>query len=326
MNNSNRIKVGVIGVGHLGNFHVQQLKTIPEADVVGIFDQDAGRLAEMADEHSVKAYSDYMDLLKDCQAVSIVTPTNTHFDVARSALDQNCHVFIEKPITQTVEQAKQLLEMAQARGKLIQVGHIEQFNPAFLALGDRKINPKFIECHRLAPFNARGTDVPVVLDLMIHDIGIILSLVPDRIRDIRASGVKVVSDSVDIANARIEFENGCIANITSSRISQKTMRKLRIFQENAYITVDFHTGTVETYDVSESEPAAAENSMVFTIEGKRKKHILYQKPFVEKGNALRMELAHFLNAIRESLRPAVDGHSATEALEVAIRIQNSIDG
>lgn len=325
MKNDNRIKMGVIGVGHLGNFHVQQLATLEQVEIVGIFDSTPDRLDEMTKLHNVKPYSELEPLLKQCDAVSIVTPTSTHFQVARQALDNDCHLFIEKPITNSVSEAQELLETAAEKSKIIQVGHIEEFNPAFLMLEDYDINPQFIECHRLAPFNIRGTDVPVVLDLMIHDIGIVLSLVDSAVTEVRASGVKVVSETVDIANARIEFENGCIANLTSSRISQKKMRKLRIFQENSYVTVDFMEGAVESYRVVDKIPENEPYDMMVDIEGAKKRHILYHKPSVTPGNALRIELAHFADSINNSEKPRVDGHSATEALALAVRIQHIID-
>ncbi len=317
--------MGVIGVGHLGNFHVQQLNTLNQAEIVGIHDPDPNRLHEMAAAHGVTPFSELKALLEQCDAVSIVTPTSTHFQVAQQALEQNCHLFIEKPITQTVSEAREILELASVRSRIIQVGHIEEFNPAFLMLEDYEIHPQFIECHRLAPFNIRGTDVPVVLDLMIHDIGIVLSLVQSPVTEVRASGVKVVSETVDIANARIEFENGCIANLTSSRISQKKMRKLRIFQENSYITVDFMGGVVETYRVTDTLPEGVNFDMSVALDGHKKRHILYHKPEVPSGNALRIELSHFVESVQQFQKPRVDGRSATEALALAVKVQQIID-
>ena len=235
------VDIGVVGIGHLGNFHIEQLKQIPDCKIIGIYDIDLSVLKKAHELHSVPCVNSLDELLTNCDAVSIVTPTRYHFDVAKKALDADCHLFIEKPITKTINQAKQLLKKAEIKNKFIQVGHIEQFNPAFLALDKSNLKPVFIESHRLSPFNRRGTDVPVVLDLMIHDIDIVLSLVNSGIKEIKANGVRVVSDTVDIANARIEFENGCVTNLTASRISQKKMRKIRLFQENTYTTIDFLT-------------------------------------------------------------------------------------
>lgn len=326
MNHFKPVKIGIIGVGHLGKFHLQQIHEINSADLQGIYDQDHQNAEDIGKAQGVHVFDTMDELLATCDAVSIVTPTTTHHEVASQALKSGCHVFIEKPITKTVVEARELLKLAEENRLIIQVGHIEQFNPAFLAISNMDHAPQFIECHRLAPFNPRGTDVPVVLDLMIHDIGIILSMVDSPIREVRASGVKVVSDTADIANARIEFENGCVANLTSSRISQKKMRKLRFFQHNAYTTVDFLLGVVETYHVTDQLPPLDENEMSFKLDGHHEKYVIYKKPVVEPQNALRLELAHFIESIQHQKSPVVDGHSATEALDLAIRIQNIIDG
>jgi predicted dehydrogenase len=325
MINTNSVKIGVIGVGHLGNFHVQQIQEIPQAELVGIFDENPERAMEISKTYKIPRFEVMEDLFAKCDAVSIVTPTSFHHQVALAAMAQNCHVFIEKPITKTIPEARDILKKAESKNLIVQVGHIEQFNPAFLAISDLDIKPRFIECHRLSPFNPRGTDVPVVLDLMIHDIGIILSLVPAGIKNIHASGVNVVSNTADIANVRIEFNDGCVANLTSSRISQKQMRKLRIFQNNNYITIDFLLGSVESYRVEDALPVLEENQKSFKLEGHKEKYVIYNKPDVKSSNALRLELAHFLDSIIHQRKPMVDGHSATEALELAIQIQNIID-
>ncbi|MBC8213904.1 MAG: Gfo/Idh/MocA family oxidoreductase [Candidatus Marinimicrobia bacterium] len=322
---SNQVKIGVIGVGYLGNYHVQQLQQIENSIVVGIYDSDKNRLSKISNDYSVKAFSDIDDLLRKCDAVSIATPTSTHHLVAQKALSAGCHLFIEKPITQTVEEAQNLLEMSSKNKKIIQVGHIEQFNPAFLALDKQHISPMFIESHRLAPFNPRGIDVPVVLDLMIHDIEIVLSLVKSKVTEIRASGVKVASTSEDIANARIEFQNGCIANLTASRISQKKMRKMRLFQENTYVTVDFLEGIVEMYETHDKNITAPKNTQVFPFDGHEEKVVWYVKPEVKPANALRLELEHFIESISLEKIPDVDGKNATDALHLAIEIQNIIE-
>lgn len=324
-NNFKPVKIGIIGVGHLGKFHLQQLKEIESAHLQGVYDLNTPSIQAISADQNIQAFTSMDELFTVCDAVSIVTPTTTHFQVASDALRNDCHVFIEKPITKTVAEARDLLSLAEKNNLIIQVGHIEQFNPAFLAINNQECHPQFIECHRLAPFNPRGTDVPVVLDLMIHDIGIILSMVDSSVKDIHASGVNVVSPSVDIANARIEFENGCVANLTSSRISQKKMRKLRFFQNNAYTTVDFLLGIVETYHVTDDLPILKDNEMSFKLEGKQEKYVIYQKPEVIPQNALKLELEHFIESIQHQKTPIVDGHSATEALDIAIRIQNIID-
>ena len=326
MAKQNLIKIGVIGVGHLGRFHVQQLSTIENVELMGIFDLNAEQCTNVGMEFSVATFSQVDVLMKACDAVSIVTPTTDHFDTAIQALNLGCHVFIEKPITETIGQAQQLLAKAEAAHKIIQVGHIERFNPAFLHVKNKKhLSPQFVEIHRLAPFNPRGTDVPVILDLMIHDIDILLSMVNSTIKDIDASGVKVVSKTVDIANARILFENGCVANITASRISQKPMRKMRIFQESTYTTVDFLKKSVEIYHVEDEIPSGVNKDSVFPLEGHEKKYVIYENPEVVEHNALREELHHFASVIQQGEQPDVDGHSAAAALHIALEIQKIID-
>ena len=325
MAKQNLVKIGVIGVGHLGRFHVQQLSTIENVELIGIFDVNTVQCTNVGMEFSVATFSQADVIMKACDAVSIVTPTTDHFDTAIQALNLGCHVFIEKPITETIGQAQQLLAKAEAAHKIIQVGHIERFNPAFLHVKNQNLSPKFVEIHRLAPFNPRGTDVPVILDLMIHDIDILLSMVNSTIKDIQASGVKVVSKTVDIANARILFENGCVANITASRISQKPMRKMRIFQESTYTTVDFLKKSVENYHVEDEIPSGVNKDLVFPLEGHDKKYVIYEKPEVVEHNALREELHHFASVIQKGGQPDVDGHSAAVALHIALEIQKIID-
>ena len=325
MTKQNLIKIGVIGVGHLGRFHVQQLSTIENVELIGIFDVNTTQCTNVGMEFSVTTFSHAEELMQVCDAISIVTPTTNHFDVGMQAINLNCHLFIEKPITETIAQAQQLLAKAEAAHKIIQVGHIERFNPAFLHVKNQNLSPKFVEIHRLAPFNPRGTDVPVILDLMIHDIDILLSMVNSTIKDIHASGVKVVSKTVDIANARILFENGCVANITASRISQKPMRKMRIFQEATYTTVDFLKKSVEIYHVEDDIPSGVNKDSVFPLKGHDKKYVIYENPEVVEHNALREELHHFTSVIQQGEQPDVDGHSAAAALHIALEIQKIID-
>jgi predicted dehydrogenase len=321
----NTIRIGVIGVGHLGNFHVKRLKEISEISISGIYDNNPIRIDEISNHYDVKSFSSLQKLLEISDAVSIVTPTPYHYEIANLALDKGCHLFIEKPITDNIEHAGLLLNKAEKLNKIIQVGHIERFNPAFIVLKNLDIQPRFIEAHRLAEFNPRGNDVPVILDLMIHDLDIILSLVKSEIKDIRANGVKVVSSSVDIANARLEFINGCVANLTASRISQKIMRKMRIFQEKDYITIDFHNGILEEYKICNSLPTADINDQVFELDGEEKKYVLYRKPEVPQHDALKEELIHFANSIQNTQKPETDGESAVQALSLALTIQKIID-
>jgi len=321
----NTIRIGVIGVGHLGNFHVKRLKEISEISISGIYDNNPIRADEISNQYDVKSFSSLQTLLEISDAVSIVAPTPYHFEIANLALDKDCHLFIEKPITDNIEHAGLLLNKAEKLNKIIQVGHIERFNPAFTVLKNLDIQPRFIEAHRLAKFNIRGNDVPVILDLMIHDLDIILSLVKSEIKDIRANGVKVVSSTVDIANARLEFENGCVANLTASRISQKVMRKMRLFQEEDYVTIDFHNGILEEYKICAEAPEFGETDQVIELAGKEQKYVLYRKPEVPKHDAIKEELIHFANSIQNTQKPETDGQSAARALGLALKIQKIID-
>lgn len=325
MKNGISIQIGVIGVGHLGNFHLKHLSEIPGISISGLYDIDLKRTEEMSRAHNVQSFPNLKSLLHSSDAVSIVTPTHSHYKIADHALDANCHVFIEKPITDNLSDAGNLLKKADKGNKIIQVGHIERFNPAFLALEKKSITPHFIESHRLAPFNPRGNDVPVILDLMIHDLDIILSLVDSKIQDIYANGVKVASQTIDIANARLKFENGCVANLTASRISQKEMRKMRFFQKNNYITIDFQTRILEEYKVCKDKPNNSVIEKVVEIGTDNKKYILYNRPEIQKHDALREELCHFIHSIKHSSQPETDGASATEALRLALEIQSIID-
>ncbi len=247
MSSKNKIKVGVIGVGHLGQHHVKHFASLPGVELIGIFDIDPARGKQIAQKYKTKSF-DSMDLLiATGDAFSVVTPTTAHMEVAERCLKADKHVFLEKPITKTIAEADQLLKLTENNGTLIQVGHIERLNPALLALKNYTLKPKYIEVQRLAPYTTRGTEVPVVLDLMIHDIDIILSLVKSPVKNMRASGVSIMTDSVDIANARIRFENGTVANLTSSRIAKNKVRKIKIFQRDMYVTIDFLLGLTEVY-------------------------------------------------------------------------------
>jgi predicted dehydrogenase len=321
-----RIRVGVIGVGHLGALHAKMYAAIEGASFVGVYDSDTARAAEIAAMYNVTPYASAEELLNNVQAVSVVTPTSTHHAIARMAIGQGKHVFIEKPITSTVEEAREIELLARGKKVHIQVGHIERFNPALLALEKYNITPMFVESHRLAQFNPRGTDVAVVLDLMIHDIDIILSLVKSPVRDIQANGVAVVSDTVDIANARLQFENGCVANVTASRISQKKMRKMRMFQRDAYISVDFSDGVAEVFRLANPADAAGVAGMLLGEigSGSHARSIIYEQPEIREVNALKYELELFLRSVHDGTAPVVTAEEATRALDVAHRIMQKI--
>ncbi len=310
--------IGVVGVGSLGFHHARLLREIPRSELVGFYDIDPARAAAVASELGVEGYPDLETLLGDVEAVVIVVPTSSHFEVARTALERGLHVFIEKPMTTTVAEADELIELARRRNRLIQVGHVERFNGAVRACEPYLDNPLFVESHRLAPFALRGTDVAVVLDLMIHDIDLILSLVKRPVTDVRAVGVPVITESVDIANARLEFEGGAVANITASRVSIERQRKVRFFQPSGYISLDLSRGTGEFY--RRKQPAAELNADTSLVDFVEHVHL--------KGDdrePLRLELESFLDAVagREPLR--VSGQDGRDALAVALKIVDRIE-
>jgi len=320
-----KIKTAVIGVGYLGRYHVEQLLQIPEAHLVGVYDVKADVAAEVQQRYNVSAFKTCEEALSAAEAVSVVVPTQQHFEVASRALESGCHVFVEKPISQTLAEADQLLRLAERRGRLLQVGHIERLNPAVRALEKYALAPRFIEGHRLAPFSERGTDVPVILDLMIHDIDVVLHLVKSPVREIRANGVNVITDSIDIATARLEFENGAVANLTASRISQKQMRKLRLFQSRLYIGIDFLQQITEVYRLLESDEDSTGALLTMPLEyNGRRRMITYEKLEVREDNALHLELGNFIRSVAGLEEPVVDGYSARAALDVAIRVQEAI--
>ncbi len=321
-----KLKIGVIGVGHLGRLHTSLYNQIAEADLVGVYDTDIQRSQEIAAEFNTTAFHNLDELISQAQGVSIVVPTTLHHEVATKVLKKGVHCLIEKPITSTSKEADDLIKIAAEQNSIIQIGHIERFNPAIVALNRIDLNPMFIESHRLASFNPRGTDVAVVLDLMIHDIDIILSLVKSPVAKIDASGVAVITNEVDIANARIQFKNGAVANVTASRISQKQMRKMRLFQKNAYISIDFLQKFSEIYRLvdADSEDGAQFGIPIEFGDNQQGKKIIYEKPPVEEGNALKMELTSFIESIKTNSRPAVSGEEGREALMVAIEITHKI--
>ena len=326
MNKRNKkVSVGIVGVGHLGKHHVKHLAAMDNVECVGFYDIDEARATVISDKYNVKSYDSLEALLSDCDAVTIVTPTDTHFNVASDCLTAGKHVFIEKPITKSVAEAEQLLTLANTNEVLIQVGHIERLNPALVPLKNYSISPKYIEIQRLAPYDVRGTDVPVVLDKMIHDIDILLSLVNSEVESINANGISILTDSVDIANARIRFKNGTIANITSSRVAQDHVRKTKIFQQDLYITIDFLLGLTEVYrviDPDEQDPDAIKD--VRFQYGDKTKKIVYEKPDIPLFDALKEELENFTNSVRGMASPIVDGHAGKNALELASNIHDLI--
>lgn len=322
-----KLSVGVIGVGHLGSLHAKMFSELSTSRLVGVFDTDVQRANEKASMYGCSAFSSLDEMLKNVNAVSIAAPTTLHSEIAREAIMRGIHVFIEKPITTTIEEARELIALSKQHHVKIQVGHIERFNPALLALEKFNINPVFVESHRLAQFNPRGTDVAVVLDLMIHDIDIILSFVKSPVKSIHANGVAVVSDTVDIANARLQFENGCVANVTASRISQKKMRKMRMFQRDAYISVDFSDGVAEVFRlIDENDNRAAHTMLLGAItQGKVQRKIVYEQPEIKDVNALKYELDLFINTVQSDRQPIVTGEDGLRALEVAQQIIESIN-
>ena len=316
-----RVKIGVMGAGHLGKIHLKLLKAIVQADLIGFYDADPAMAAVVEKEFGVKAFHSKDELIDQCDAIDIVTPTLAHFDCAVATLKKSKHVFIEKPLTHTLKEAKKLLSLAKEANVKVQVGHVDRFNPAFLIAKDYVQNPMFIETHRLAQFNPRGTDVSVVLDLMIHDIDIVLSSVKANIRRISASGVAVVSDTPDITNARIEFDNGCVANLTASRISMKNMRKTRFFQKDAYISVDFLEKKTEAVRLN---PVDSEvDPLAITIDlGKEKgmRQLYFENKTAPATNAIQMELESFIRSIILNTPTAVPIEDGYKALEVATLI------
>ncbi len=311
------LKAGVLGAGHLGKIHLRLLQESNKFELVGFYDPSKENAKKVADEFGYTSFDSIDALIDAVEVVDIVTPTLSHFECAKKAIEKGCHIFIEKPITKTVLEAEALKTLASQYHIMGQVGHVERFNPAFTAVKDKIDNPMFIETHRLAEFNPRGTDVPVVLDLMIHDIDIILSVVKSEVKNVHASGVAVISDTPDIANARIEFENGCVANLTASRISMKNMRKSRFFQKDAYISVNFLSKESEVVRMKDVPENPDEFAMVLQNAEGVKKQIYFENPEIENNNAILDELETFADAINNNTTPVVTLSQGTEALRVA---------
>ena len=314
------LKAGVLGAGHLGKIHLRLLNQSEKYQLVGFYDADEANAKKIEAEFGYKYFNSIDALIDAVDMVDIVTPTLSHYDCAIKAIDKGKHIFIEKPITNTVEEAEHIRELLSQHNIRGQVGHVERFNPAYLAVKDQIINPMFIETHRLAEFNPRGTDVPVVLDLMIHDIDIILSIVKSKVKNVNASGVSVISDTPDIANARLEFENGCVANLTASRISLKNMRKSRFFQKDAYISVDFLEKKCEVVKMKDAPQNPGDFDMILQNAEGVKKQIYFDNPEIAKNNAILDELNSFADAINNNRSPVVTLHDGTEALRVATMI------
>ena len=321
--NDNQVRIGVIGVGHLGQHHVKHYKTLDNVELIGVFDIDLERSSEISKKFDVKVFDNLNSILEEVDALSIVTNTEHHYKIAEKCLKSKKHVFIEKPITAMIGEADKLLSMAEQNKVLIQVGHIERLNPALLALNKYEIKPKFIEIQRLAPYTSRGTDVPVVLDKMIHDIDILLSLVKVPIKKIQATGLSILTDSIDIAHARMRFEDGTVASVMSSRIARDEVRKIKIFQKDLYATLDLLIGSTEIYEVVNDNTSKYKMTIPFDYKGNTKL-IGYHKPDLSKGDPLRMELENFILSIQGKQQPIVSGKDGRDALEVAIKIQEMI--
>jgi len=302
-----KIRYGIVGAGYLGTYHAQQIQKNSCIDLVGVFDIDPSKAKIIANNTQSSVFKNIDDLLQTCDAVSICTPASRHFEVAKLALENRCHLFIEKPVTDAVQSAKELIKMNNKMKKIVQVGHIERFNPAFIEYNQKQPKPLFVESHRLSKYNIRGMDVPVVLDLMIHDIDLILNVVKSKIKTIDASGASVVSNGIDLANARITFQNGCVANLTASRISNKQMRQMRIFENKQYSIIDFQTQTLKRWLVDKNQ------------------NILDKTTSSGLKNTLYMELNSFVDCLNNKLRPAVGLVEAYDALKIAIKIQKIIE-
>ena len=317
------LKVGVLGAGHLGKIHLKLLDQSSKYDLIGFYDPDIANGQRVEKEFDYKYFEQLDDLIDSVDVVDIVTPTLSHYNCAIKAISKGKHIFIEKPITNTLEEAEHIRLLVSENNLRGQVGHVERFNPAFKAIRSEIKNPMFIECHRLAEFNPRGTDVPVVLDLMIHDIDIILSVVQSPVLSIQANGVSLISDTPDIANARIEFENGCIANLTASRISLKNMRKSRFFQKDAYISVDFLEKKTEVVKMKNAPKNPGDFDMILQNAEGQKKQIYFENPNIVPNNAILDELETFAEAIKNNTKPIVTLRDGANALKVAHQIINS---
>jgi len=322
---NNLIKIGVLGAGHLGQHHIKHLKILKDVHLAGFYDSDISRSEEISKSHNVKCYKNPDDLIRKVDALSIVVPTNKHYEVAKKCIKNKKHVFIEKPITSSLEEADELILLGKKNKVLIQVGHIERINPALIALNKYKIKPEFVEIQRLAPYTSRGTDVPVVLDKMIHDIDILLSLVKAPVRKTHATGVSILTNSVDIAHARITFKDNTVASVMSSRVSQNEVRKIKIFQKNFYAILDLLNGSTEIYEIT-SDEIDKNSSRVYVpySNDNKNKFIAYHKPILHKVDPLALELKNFVASIMGKEKPIVSGIEGRNALNLALQIQEII--
>lgn len=316
------LKVGVFGVGHLGKFHLNNWRDIKDVELVGFYDPNDDAAQAVTEKYQLARFTDAATLMDTVDAVDIVAPTNYHFDLCKMAIRKGKHVFVEKPLANTMEEARELVKLTKESNIKFQVGHVERFNPAFLAVEHLALNPMFIEVHRLAEFNPRGTEVSVILDLMIHDIDIILSIVKSEVKNLSASGVAVMTDTPDIANVRIEFNNGCVANLTSSRISMKKMRKMRLFQKDAYIGMDFLNKKTEIIKLKTPQDVDAFSFDLETPHGKRT--IAIANPQIPEVNAIKMELEKFRDAIQQNIPVVVSEVDGFRAMDVAHQILQKI--
>lgn len=317
------LKIGVLGAGHLGKIHLKLLQQSSLYNLIGFYDPDTENAKKVEAEFGYTAFNSIESLIDAVDVVDIVTPTLSHFDCAKQAIEKGKHIFVEKPIANTVFEAEAIRSLASKHHVLGQVGHVERFNPAFTAVKDTINNPMFIEAHRLAEFNPRGTDVSVVLDLMIHDIDVILSVIKSKVIDIHSSGISVISDTPDIANARIAFENGCVANLTASRISLKNMRKIRFFQRDAYISVDMLEKKSEVVKMKDAPEIPGDFDMILENAEGIKKQIYFENPSITANNAILDELETFANAINTNSTPIVSLEQGTENLRIAHQIINN---
>lgn len=318
------LKAGLVGAGHLGKIHLRLLNQSEKYELVGFYDSDAENGKKLEQEFGYKYYNDLDQLLSEIQVLDIVTPTLFHYEYAKKAIEKGIHFFIEKPVTQTLEQAEELIRLCEEKNIKVQVGHVERYNPAYIATKSFLSNPQFIEIHRLAEFNPRGTDVSVVLDLMIHDLDILLSIVKSPVKHLHASGVSVVSKTPDITNARIEFENGCVANLTTSRISMKAMRKSRFFQKDAYISIDFLEKKAEVIRMQAAPETPSDFDMIIENAEGEKNQIVFEYPNIQPNNAILDELESFAQAIEENTPIEVSLNDGTEALKIALKIMELI--
>ncbi len=316
------LSLGVFGVGHLGKFHLNNWKEIEGVEIVGFFDPSDENAEKITEQYGLKRFEEPGELMDVCDVVDIVAPTTEHYKLCKMAILKSKHVFVEKPLANTMAEAREIVKLAKEANIKFQVGHVERFNPAFLALSDHQLTPMFIEVHRLAQFNPRGTDVSVILDLMIHDIDIILKIVNSNVKTISANGVAVMSDTPDIANVRIEFDNGCVANLTSSRISIKKMRKMRLFQKNSYISIDFLEKKTEITKLTDQPEKDAFMFDIETTHGK--KIIALFSPKIKDNNAIKIELESFRDAIKNNTHTIVSEIDGYRAMEVAHHILEKI--